>query len=136
MSNDFNTKIGKWLMKHLGETNWIEKKPGHYVAIPKTKAAKFFNSTLKKAAITLGEIVLYAPGRYNTVRAAHEEVHIEQGNKYGVFFFPLYGLASLWALIRGKNYYEDNVFEKEAEEVEAEAQKARDEAIKNRQEGK
>lgn len=118
---DFNTKIGLWLKKHLGEDNWIEKKPNHFVAKKDTKAAKFFSNTLKKAAITLGEIVLYAPGRYNTVRAAHEEVHIKQGSKYGILFFPMYGLASLWALVRVKDFYSDNVFEKEAEKAEKKA---------------
>lgn len=47
---------------------------------------------------------------------SHELVHVQQWRKYGILFAILYPMASLLALIKGKHYYRDNRFEREAEE--------------------
>jgi len=47
---------------------------------------------------------------------SHELVHVKQWKKYGFLFAILYPMASLLALVRGKHYYRDNRFEREAEE--------------------
>ncbi len=65
-------------------------------------------------AITLGHVIL---GRKHGVLKAyrsHEHVHVRQYERWGIFLPVLYMLASSWALVRGKHFYWDNVFEIEA----------------------
>ena len=65
-------------------------------------------------AITLGHVIL---GRKHGVLKAyrrHEHVHVRQYERWGIFLPVLYLLASGWALVRGKHFYWDNVFEIEA----------------------
>ena len=113
----FNTAVGK-AVKSVGSKSWVEHYEGHYEAEAGSKFDKLMRNS-NKAAITLGEVVLYVNGGYNEVRRAHEEVHVQQGRKHGVMFFINYGLASLKAMVTGKHYYKDNQFEIEAELVEA-----------------
>jgi hypothetical protein len=44
----------------------------------------------------------------------HERVHVRQYERFGVFFFPLYLGSSGLQLMRGRNPYLDNAFEREA----------------------
>ena len=44
----------------------------------------------------------------------HERVHVRQCERWGIFFLPAYGIASLIALARGGSMYRDNGFEREA----------------------
>ena len=46
---------------------------------------------------------------------AHERVHVRQYERWGIFFVPLYLLASLLALARGRSVYAGNAFERQAE---------------------
>ena len=65
-------------------------------------------------AITIGHVIL---GRKHGVLKAyrsHEHVHVRQYERWGIFLPVLYLLASGWALVRGKHFYWDNVFEIEA----------------------
>jgi hypothetical protein len=65
-------------------------------------------------AITLGHVIL---GRKHGVLKAyrsHEHVHVRQYERWGIFLPVMYLLASIWALVRGKHFYWDNVFEIEA----------------------
>jgi hypothetical protein len=43
---------------------------------------------------------------------------VRQAEKWGPLFFPAYGVASLIAIARGRHFYRDNVFEREAYEAE------------------
>jgi hypothetical protein len=65
------------------------------------------------SAITFGHVVL------STVEAdadlmRHEEVHVRQYERWGVFLLPAYLVASLWVRLRGRRAYWDNPFEKAA----------------------
>ena len=52
------------------------------------------------SAITLGHVVLsIAPVTEELMD--HEEVHVGQFERWGVFLLPAYGVASLWALYGG-----------------------------------
>jgi hypothetical protein len=112
----FNTAVGK-AVKSVGSKSWVEHYEGHYEAEAGSKFDKLMRNS-NKAAITLGEVVLYVNGGYNEVRRAHEEVHVQQAKRHGIMFFINYGLASLKAMVTGKHYYKDNQFEIEAELVE------------------
>lgn len=65
-------------------------------------------------AITFGHVIIY---RSRTLREAirkHELIHVRQYERLGPLFIPAYLAASLVALLRGKDPYRDNVFEREA----------------------
>ncbi|WP_146209917.1 hypothetical protein [Vitiosangium sp. GDMCC 1.1324] len=72
------------------------------------------------AAFTLGAVVTYAgadgPRQIRLVR--HERAHVVQTLVLGPMFLPLYGLASLWQLARGRHPYRDNWFEVRARAAE------------------
>jgi hypothetical protein len=65
-------------------------------------------------AITLGHVILGRNhGTLNRYRN-HEHVHVRQYERWGLLFPVLYVLASFKALLTGKRFYWDNVFEIEA----------------------
>jgi hypothetical protein len=66
------------------------------------------------AAMTLGHVVLAMSPRDMEESRAHERVHVRQCERWGIFFLPAYLGASLWALLRGRDPYHDNPFEREA----------------------
>ncbi len=66
------------------------------------------------SAMTLGHVVIGRdPGCLERTRA-HERTHVRQCERWGPLFVPAYALASLLALVRGRHYYRDNRFEREA----------------------
>ncbi len=66
------------------------------------------------SAMTLGHVVLGRDELLLHLTRDHERVHVRQCERWGPFFLPAYGLASLWVLLRGGRAYEDNPFEREA----------------------
>jgi hypothetical protein len=65
-------------------------------------------------AVTIGHVVLGLDhGLLERVRA-HEQVHVQQYERWGLLFVPAYLIASAMALMRGGHFYQDNVFEREA----------------------
>lgn len=68
------------------------------------------------AGQTHGWIVFYRDDRQSEKRdlRVHERFHVAQCMTWGVMYPVLYGLSSLWALVRGGDYYRDNVFERQA----------------------
>ena len=66
------------------------------------------------AAITFGHVVLGRDGDTLDWTRAHERVHVVQYERWGPFFLPAYVAASLWAFVRGGDFYLDNVFERAA----------------------
>ena len=66
------------------------------------------------SAMTLGHVVLGRDVILLELTRAHERVHVRQCERWGVFFLPAYGVASLVAFLRGGNMYRDNAFEREA----------------------
>jgi hypothetical protein len=78
------------------------------------------------AALTLGHVVLSRDRWSLQSTRAQERVHVRQCEVWGPLFVPAYLLASLSATLRGRNFYFDNRFEREAfhavrNESEAEA---------------
>jgi hypothetical protein len=72
-------------------------------------------------AITLGHVVVGVSDEALERLRTHEQAHVRQYERWGPFFLPAYGLASLVALVRGGRAYVDNVFEVEARRVAADA---------------
>ena len=70
------------------------------------------------SAMTLGHVVLGRDRRALDSTRAHERIHVRQVERWGPFFLPAYVIASLVALLRGRDAYRDNVFEREAFERE------------------
>lgn len=66
------------------------------------------------SAMTLGHVVLAVDDEAHELARAHERVHVEQCERWGPLFLPVYGLASLAAWLRGGHIYFDNRFEREA----------------------
>jgi hypothetical protein len=66
------------------------------------------------AAMALGHVVLAMSARDMEQCRAHERVHVRQCERWGIFFLPAYLGASLVALLRGRDPYRDNSFEREA----------------------
>ena len=66
------------------------------------------------AAITFGHVVLGRDRDALDWSRSHERVHVAQYERWGPFFLPAYVAASLWAFLRGGDFYLDNVFEREA----------------------
>jgi hypothetical protein len=66
------------------------------------------------SAMTLGHVVLGQDEHLLDLTRAHERVHVRQAERWGPFFLPAYGIASLVALLRGGSAYRDNYFEREA----------------------
>ena len=66
------------------------------------------------AALTLGHVVIGRDSWSLESTRAHERVHVRQCEAWGPLFVPAYLWASLWATLRGGNFYYDNWFEVEA----------------------
>jgi hypothetical protein len=66
------------------------------------------------SAMTLGHVVLGQDRTVLELTREHERVHVRQAERWGPLFIPAYLLASLIALLRGKNAYFDNPFERDA----------------------
>jgi hypothetical protein len=65
-------------------------------------------------ALTLGHVVLGTNARQLEVSRSHERVHVMQYERWGLVFPVAYAASSLSAILRGKNAYRGNRFEKEA----------------------
>jgi hypothetical protein len=66
------------------------------------------------SAITLGHVILGTDRAALAAARAHEQVHVRQYERWGVFFVPAYLLSSLVQLALGRRPYRDNRFEREA----------------------
>ena len=66
------------------------------------------------AAMTLGHVVIGRDSHSLESTRAHERVHVRQCEAWGPLFVPAYCAASLWAVLRGRDFYFDNWFEVEA----------------------
>lgn len=65
-------------------------------------------------ALTIGHVVLGMDQNTLERTRDHERIHVRQSERFGIFFFPLYFIATLIAWLRGEHPYRDNWFEKEA----------------------
>lgn len=69
---------------------------------------------LRFGAITLGHVIVGRDDAALDRARSHEQVHVRQYERWGVFFFPAYLGSSLLQLARGRDPYRDNCFEVEA----------------------
>ena len=70
-------------------------------------------------AMTLGHCILGQSQAALEITRRHEHIHVRQYERWGPLFIPAYFVASLSALLKGKDAYRDNVFEVEAYEKES-----------------
>jgi hypothetical protein len=77
----------------------------------------------KYRAITFGHVVL-AVDELDEETMLHELAHVRQYELVGPLYGPLYLLASLWAIVRGRHYYRDNWFEVQARAIADPAKRA------------
>jgi hypothetical protein len=66
------------------------------------------------AAITFGHVIIGIDHAVLRLARDHEHVHVRQYERWGVLFFPLYLGSSLVQLVRGRDPYLHNRFEREA----------------------
>ena len=66
------------------------------------------------SAMTLGHVVLGRDAGCLDRTRTHERVHVRQCEAWGPLFIPAYVLASMLAILRGRHFYRDNPFEREA----------------------
>lgn len=65
-------------------------------------------------ALTLGHVILGQSRAALDVCRSHEHVHVRQYERWGPFFLPAYFAGSAIAALRGRHFYRDNPFEREA----------------------
>ena len=70
------------------------------------------------SAITLGHVVLARDQHSLAITRGHERVHVQQYERWGPAFIPVYLIAAMWGLVTGAGAYYGNVFEREAWRVE------------------
>jgi len=66
------------------------------------------------SAMTLGHVILAVDRSALAQLRLHEHVHVRQYERWGPFFLPAYLLSSLLQLLRGRNPYRENHFERQA----------------------
>ena len=66
------------------------------------------------SAMTLGHVILAVDRSALVQLRLHEHVHVRQYERWGPLFLPAYALSSLLQLLRGRNPYRENHFERQA----------------------
>lgn len=69
---------------------------------------------LNFSAMTLGHVILAVDRSALVQLRRHELVHVRQYERWGPLFVPAYLLSSLVQLLRGRNPYRENHFERQA----------------------
>lgn len=68
----------------------------------------------KASAMTLGHVILGRDSSVLAVCREHEQAHVRQVERWGPAFLPAYLACSAWEWSRGRHYYFDNYFERDA----------------------
>jgi hypothetical protein len=66
------------------------------------------------SAITLGHVIIGIDHSVLLQMRPHEQVHVRQYERWGPLYVPAYLLSSVVQLLRGRNPYRDNYFERQA----------------------
>jgi len=69
---------------------------------------------LQFSVITFGHVILADTEAALESHREHERVHVRQYEQWGILFVPLYGGSCLIQLLRGRDPYSDNHFERQA----------------------
>ena len=65
-------------------------------------------------AITFGHLIIGVDDGTLARCRLHEHVHVRQYERWGALFFPLYAFSSVFQIVRGRDPYLNNAFEREA----------------------
>jgi hypothetical protein len=71
-------------------------------------------TTIQASAMTLGHVIIARTADALDYCRDHEQVHVRQVERWGMFFIPAYLASSVWERSRGRHYYFDNWFERDA----------------------
>lgn len=66
------------------------------------------------SAMTLGHVIIGRDEDCLESCREHEQAHVRQVERWGLFFIPAYVASSAWVWSRGRHYYLDNWFERDA----------------------
>lgn len=100
-----------------------------YRGVLEVTLPRFMGGVLGRfGAITFGHVVIGRSAAMLGQTRAHEREHVRQYERWGPLFFIGYPLSSLVELLRGRNPYWSNYFERQARErcFQAEAPRPRD----------
>ena len=78
------------------------------------KLTRYLPSCARFGAITFGHVVVGIDHDVLREVRDHEGVHVQQYERWGLLFFPLYVGSSVIQLLAGRDPYRDNAFEREA----------------------
>ena len=88
-----------------------------FVAKERGLCAWFFKCS-KFDAFTWGEVIVFRVPTFSARLLKHELRHAEQARWFGPLMPVVYGLCSLWALLKGGHAYRDNALEVDARRAE------------------
>lgn len=69
-------------------------------------------------AMTVGHVIFGQTSAALDLTRKHEQVHVRQYERWGIFFVPAYLGSSLYLYLRGRDAYRENPFEIEAYAVD------------------
>jgi hypothetical protein len=98
----------------LGATARVEQGVIEVAGGRLASSLRFLPCSMRILAITFGHVVLGVSHSDLAQARAHEHAHVRQYERWGVLFFPLYLGSSGVQLVRGRNSYRDNAFERQA----------------------
>jgi hypothetical protein len=78
------------------------------------RAIALLPAPLRFSAMTMGHVILGVDHAALSELRPHEHVHVRQYERWGLLFLPAYFASSLLALLRGRDPYRENYFEREA----------------------
>jgi len=99
-----------------GRANWVEgvlEVRGGFAAWYLRRVVGIFLAG-GASAMTIGHIVFGLDELALESTRTHERIHVRQCERWGPFFIPAYLGASLYLLLRRRDAYRDNPFEREA----------------------
>ena len=76
--------------------------------------SRWFGRRIGFGAMTLGHVIIGRDDRCLESCREHEQAHVRQAERWGPLFLPAYLAASAWEWSRGRHYYLDNWFERDA----------------------
>ena len=65
-------------------------------------------------AMTIGHVVIARDQAALNLTRTHERIHVRQYERWGPLFLPAYFGSIAWLVLRGRDGYRDNPFEREA----------------------
>jgi hypothetical protein len=98
----------------LGATARVEKGVIEVAGGRLASSMGFLPCSMRILAITFGHVVLGVSHSILAQERIHEHAHVRQYERWGVLFFPLYLGSSSAQLLRGRDPYRDNAFERQA----------------------